>query len=149
VYLFLGRPRRSPVRRVFLHRAPWNGPAYARFSRFKVSARSRFTKSLANGSFNGLFGAPCSVVVAVSNRVSDEGFSRFFHHIFLHRNDFMNDTNCTRSSCHTARVRRRSNKFSRAKPHMNIGTIGHVDHGKVTPVFPYPRLPNPQLLRRA
>src|SRR6185369_9142510 len=23
-------------------------------------------------------------------------------------------------------------KFSRAKPHMNIGTIGHVDHGKTT-----------------
>ncbi|EPQ61425.1 hypothetical protein GLOTRDRAFT_124498 [Gloeophyllum trabeum ATCC 11539] len=25
-----------------------------------------------------------------------------------------------------------SSKFSRAKPHMNIGTIGHVDHGKTT-----------------
>ncbi|CDO76641.1 hypothetical protein BN946_scf184868.g55 [Trametes cinnabarina] len=25
-----------------------------------------------------------------------------------------------------------SNKFSRAKPHLNIGTIGHVDHGKTT-----------------
>src|SRR5258708_3224356 len=24
-------------------------------------------------------------------------------------------------------------KFSRAKPHVNIGTIGHVDHGKTTP----------------
>lgn len=24
------------------------------------------------------------------------------------------------------------NKFSRAKPHLNIGTIGHVDHGKTT-----------------
>jgi elongation factor Tu len=23
-------------------------------------------------------------------------------------------------------------KFSRSKPHMNIGTIGHVDHGKTT-----------------
>lgn len=23
-------------------------------------------------------------------------------------------------------------KFSRDKPHMNIGTIGHVDHGKTT-----------------
>src|SRR3989338_5349741 len=23
-------------------------------------------------------------------------------------------------------------KFSRAKPHLNIGTIGHVDHGKTT-----------------
>lgn len=25
-----------------------------------------------------------------------------------------------------------SNKFSRSKPHVNIGTIGHVDHGKTT-----------------
>ncbi|KAG8824262.1 translation elongation factor Tu [Serendipita sp. 401] len=25
-----------------------------------------------------------------------------------------------------------ASKFSRAKPHMNIGTIGHVDHGKTT-----------------
>ncbi|MFT5703587.1 MAG: elongation factor Tu, partial [Rickettsiales bacterium] len=23
-------------------------------------------------------------------------------------------------------------KFSRVKPHVNIGTIGHVDHGKTT-----------------
>lgn len=23
-------------------------------------------------------------------------------------------------------------KFERTKPHMNIGTIGHVDHGKTT-----------------
>jgi elongation factor Tu len=23
-------------------------------------------------------------------------------------------------------------KFERTKPHMNIGTIGHVDHGKST-----------------
>ncbi|MBL7046715.1 MAG: elongation factor Tu, partial [Candidatus Marinimicrobia bacterium] len=23
-------------------------------------------------------------------------------------------------------------KFSRTKPHLNIGTIGHVDHGKTT-----------------
>jgi elongation factor Tu len=23
-------------------------------------------------------------------------------------------------------------KFSRNKPHVNIGTIGHVDHGKTT-----------------
>lgn len=44
---------------------PWNGPAYSRFSRLKVSARPRFIKSLANGSFNGLFGAPLPVVVRV------------------------------------------------------------------------------------
>jgi elongation factor Tu len=24
------------------------------------------------------------------------------------------------------------NKFDRSKPHVNIGTIGHVDHGKTT-----------------
>jgi elongation factor Tu len=23
-------------------------------------------------------------------------------------------------------------KFDRSKPHMNVGTIGHVDHGKTT-----------------
>ena len=23
-------------------------------------------------------------------------------------------------------------KFDRSKPHMNIGTIGHIDHGKTT-----------------
>ena len=23
-------------------------------------------------------------------------------------------------------------KFERTKPHMNVGTIGHVDHGKTT-----------------
>ena len=23
-------------------------------------------------------------------------------------------------------------EFNRAKPHMNVGTIGHVDHGKTT-----------------
>ena len=23
-------------------------------------------------------------------------------------------------------------KFTRTKPHMNIGTVGHIDHGKTT-----------------
>jgi translation elongation factor EF-Tu-like GTPase len=23
-------------------------------------------------------------------------------------------------------------KFSRSKPHVNVGTIGHIDHGKTT-----------------
>ena len=23
-------------------------------------------------------------------------------------------------------------KFDRSKPHMNVGTIGHIDHGKTT-----------------
>ncbi|PSQ78249.1 MAG: elongation factor Tu, partial [Bacteroidetes bacterium QH_8_67_23] len=25
-----------------------------------------------------------------------------------------------------------SEQFDRSKPHLNIGTIGHVDHGKTT-----------------
>ena len=25
-----------------------------------------------------------------------------------------------------------SDKFDRSKPHLNVGTIGHVDHGKTT-----------------
>ena len=25
-----------------------------------------------------------------------------------------------------------ADKFDRSKPHINIGTIGHVDHGKTT-----------------
>ena len=25
--------------------------------------------------------------------------------------------------------------FERNKPHVNIGTIGHVDHGKTTPII--------------
>ena len=24
--------------------------------------------------------------------------------------------------------------FERTKPHVNVGTIGHIDHGKTTPV---------------
>ncbi|VEA41656.1 elongation factor Tu [Salmonella enterica subsp. enterica] len=31
-------------------------------------------------------------------------------------------------------------KFERTKPHVNVGTIGHVDHGKTTltlPLLPY------------
>lgn len=30
-------------------------------------------------------------------------------------------------------------KFSRKKPHCNIGTIGHVDHGKTTLTAAIPR----------
>ena len=26
-------------------------------------------------------------------------------------------------------------KFERSKPHCNIGTIGHVDHGKTTSIL--------------
>ena len=31
--------------------------------------------------------------------------------------------------------------FERTKPHVNIGTIGHVDHGKVRCLPPYPGHP--------
>ena len=31
-------------------------------------------------------------------------------------------------------------KFERTKPHCNIGTIGHVDHGKTTLTAAIPRL---------
>ncbi|KAM6494681.1 hypothetical protein JOM56_009304 [Amanita muscaria] len=37
-----------------------------------------------------------------------------------------------RSSSHAPSVARRGPKFERTKPHVNIGTIGHVDHGKTT-----------------
>ncbi|KIL56424.1 hypothetical protein M378DRAFT_172728 [Amanita muscaria Koide BX008] len=36
------------------------------------------------------------------------------------------------SSSHAPSVARRGPKFERTKPHVNIGTIGHVDHGKTT-----------------
>ncbi len=26
-------------------------------------------------------------------------------------------------------------KFERTKPHVNVGTIGHVDHGKTSPIY--------------
>ena len=31
-------------------------------------------------------------------------------------------------------------KFERTKPHVNIGTIGHVDHGKTTLTAPSPSI---------
>ena len=30
-------------------------------------------------------------------------------------------------------------KFTRTKPHMNIGTVGHIDHGKTTLTAPSPK----------
>ena len=27
-------------------------------------------------------------------------------------------------------------KFDRSKPHVNVGTIGHIDHGKTTLIIP-------------
>ena len=75
----------------------------------------------------------------VSNRVPDEGFSRFFHRIFLYRNWFYEWYNTARALVATRRgYADAPTKFSRAKPHMNIGTIGHVDHGKVVLVVLVP-----------
>ena len=31
-------------------------------------------------------------------------------------------------------------KFERTKPHVNIGTIGHIDHGKTTLTAPLPKV---------
>jgi translation elongation factor EF-Tu-like GTPase len=36
-------------------------------------------------------------------------------------------------------------KFDRSKPHVNIGTIGHVDHGKTT-LTPKPRIGDASLV---
>ena len=32
----------------------------------------------------------------------------------------------------TQHVKHPTNEFERTKPHVNVGTIGHVDHGKTT-----------------
>ena len=31
-------------------------------------------------------------------------------------------------------------KFTRTKPHMNIGTVGHIDHGKTTLTAAIPKV---------
>jgi len=35
-------------------------------------------------------------------------------------------------------------KFQRTKPHLNIGTIGHVDHGKTTLTAALTKIFNPE-----
>ncbi|MDQ6785769.1 MAG: GTP-binding protein, partial [Acidobacteriota bacterium] len=43
-------------------------------------------------------------------------------------------------------------KFDRSKPHVNIGTIGHVDHGKTTLTAAITKVlakHNPKILVRA
>lgn len=50
----------------------------------------------------------CAMFVVRSNRVSDEGFRAFSTAPSCIGMAFLNGSNCTRSSCHTARVRRRS-----------------------------------------
>ena len=39
-------------------------------------------------------------------------------------------------------------KFDRSKPHVNIGTIGHVDHGKTTLTAAYHQVPGSEGRRR-
>ncbi|MDQ3060824.1 MAG: GTP-binding protein, partial [Pseudomonadota bacterium] len=34
--------------------------------------------------------------------------------------------------CNFSELKMGKEKFSRTKPHVNVGTIGHVDHGKTT-----------------
>lgn len=40
--------------------------------------------------------------------------------------------NCTLRQFKGGYLKMAKQKFERTKPHMNIGTIGHVDHGKTT-----------------
>eukprot|EP01037_Dinobryon_pediforme_P000469 gene469-471_t len=39
---------------------------------------------------------------------------------------------CLRSGIALWRIEMAKGKFERTKPHVNVGTIGHVDHGKTT-----------------
>jgi len=47
---------------------------------------------------------------------------------------FNNTTKLNPSIIQSQTLKRRyaKEKFNRTKPHLNIGTIGHVDHGKTT-----------------
>ncbi len=38
----------------------------------------------------------------------------------------------TRNSLLNAKISMNFCKFDRSKPHLNVGTIGHIDHGKTT-----------------
>jgi elongation factor Tu len=35
-------------------------------------------------------------------------------------------------SCRKRRMSMAKEKFERTKPHLNVGTMGHIDHGKTT-----------------
>src|SRR5690348_97697 len=55
--------------------------------------------------------------------------------LFFHMAFFLNSRHLN-GVCHkfpaTRQYASESGKFQRGKPHVNIGTIGHVDHGKTT-----------------
>jgi GTPase len=38
----------------------------------------------------------------------------------------------TKSSLINMNISMNFSKFDRSKPHLNVGTIGHIDHGKTT-----------------
>jgi GTPase len=40
--------------------------------------------------------------------------------------------NISKSPLINQNVRMNFSKFDRSKPHLNVGTIGHIDHGKTT-----------------
>lgn len=40
--------------------------------------------------------------------------------------------NFTRNPLINQNMRMNFSKFDRSKPHLNVGTIGHIDHGKTT-----------------
>lgn len=40
--------------------------------------------------------------------------------------------NLSKSPLINQNIRMNFSKFDRSKPHLNVGTIGHIDHGKTT-----------------
>lgn len=40
--------------------------------------------------------------------------------------------NYSKSPLINQNIRKNFSKFDRSKPHLNVGTIGHIDHGKTT-----------------
>lgn len=40
--------------------------------------------------------------------------------------------NCNRNPLINMNIAMNFSKFDRSKPHLNVGTIGHIDHGKTT-----------------
>ncbi|KAJ0755156.1 Elongation factor TuB [Helianthus annuus] len=59
--------------------------------------------------------------------------STFITNLSLHNPNFTSSTPTTTTHRRRAlTVRAARGKFERTKPHVNIGTIGHVDHGKTT-----------------
>ena len=73
-------------------------------------------------------------------RALDDAGARHFHHAVRPLRGRSRQSSPRTSSTHAAQVRREEGerqamakqKFERTKPHLNVGTIGHIDHGKTT-----------------